>query len=142
MEVDKKNFYEWAMLQSMPDGDFEWLSDAECRVIKHPLINVITQYKIFSLNRSYIFEVNLDYCQEQNERDDDYPMAPKLMTIKAEIIGKKQHNLRAKYIGAACPFTRKLVSTLLPNKNYEVLGQLLVLYLASAMRLVNLHRAI
>ena len=81
MELGENFFYGWAMLQSIPDGDFEWLSDAECRVMKHRLINVITQYKIFSLNRSYIFEVNLDYPQEQNERDDDYPMAPKLMTI-------------------------------------------------------------
>ena len=31
MEVDANNLYGWAMSQEMPDGDLEWLSEAECR---------------------------------------------------------------------------------------------------------------
>ena len=31
MEVDGNNLYGRAMLQKMPDGDFEWLSQDKCR---------------------------------------------------------------------------------------------------------------
>ena len=109
MEVEAHNLYGWAMSQAMPDGNFEWLSDAECREIKHRLINPVERYEIFGQNQSYIFKVDLDYPQELHERDDYYPMAPELMTIEAKITGEKQHDLSAQYFGAACPFTRKLV---------------------------------
>ena len=62
-------------------------------------------------------EVDLEYPNDIPERDDNYPMAPELMTIEAEITGEKQHKLRAQYFGAACPFTRKLVCSFLPKKN-------------------------
>ena len=31
MEVDANNLYGWAMSQKMPYGDFEWVSDDDCR---------------------------------------------------------------------------------------------------------------
>ena len=31
MEMDANNLYGWAMSQEMPDGDFKWLSEEECR---------------------------------------------------------------------------------------------------------------
>ena len=31
MEVDANNLYGWAVLQERYDGDFEWVSDDECR---------------------------------------------------------------------------------------------------------------
>ena len=142
MEVDANNLYGWAMSQAMPDSDFEWLSDAECREMEHRLINVVERNEIFGHNRGYIFEVDMDYPQELHERDDDYPMAPELITIEAQITGEKQHELRAQYFGAACPFTRKLVCSFLPKKHYVVLGDLLVFYLDRGMSLVNIHRAI
>ena len=38
MEVDANNLYGWAMSQEIPDGDFEWLSQDECRDTE-PLLN-------------------------------------------------------------------------------------------------------
>ena len=92
--------------------------------------------------KSFIFEVDLKYPPELLERDDDYPLAPEVMTIEPEIINEKQHNLRAQYFGAACPYSRKLICSFLPNKHYVVLGQLLGFYLDRGMRLVKLHQAI
>ena len=142
MEVDANNLYGWAMSQPMPDGYFEWLSDAECREMEQRLINVVERKEIFDQNRSYILEVDLNYPEELHERDDDYPMAPELMTIEPEITSEKQHELRAQYFGAACPFTRKLVCSFLPKKHYVVLGHLLAFYLDRGMSLVNVHRSI
>ena len=64
------------------------------------------------------------------------------MTIEPEITGEKQHNLRAQYFGAACPYSRKLICSFLPKKHYVVLGQLLRFYLDRGMRLVKVHRTI
>ena len=64
------------------------------------------------------------------------------MTIEPEITGEKQHNLRAQYIGAACPYSRKLISSFLPKKHYVMLGQLLRFYFDREMRLVIVHKAI
>ena len=64
------------------------------------------------------------------------------MTIEPEITGEKQHNLRAQYFGAACPYSQKLICSFFPKKHYVVLGQRLRFYLDRGMRLVKLYRAI
>ena len=45
--------------------------------------------------KCFILEVDLEYPLELHERDDDYPLAPEVMTIEPETTGEKQHNLRA-----------------------------------------------
>ena len=64
------------------------------------------------------------------------------MTIEPQITGEKQHNLRAQYFGAACPYSRKLICSFLPKKHYVELGQLLRFYLDRGMRPVKVHRSI
>ena len=64
------------------------------------------------------------------------------MIINSEISGKNQNNLRAQYFEATCPFSRKLICSILSKKHYVVLGQLLRFYLDRVMRLVKVHRAI
>ena len=86
--------------------------------------------------------MDLEYPPELHERDDDYPLAPEVMTIEPEITGEKQHNLRTQYFGAACPYSQKLICFFFMKKHYVVLGQLLCFNLDRGMRLVNLHRAI
>ena len=74
--------------------------------MEHRTKTVRKRNKIFTQNQNYILELDLNYPGELHERDDDYPMAPELMNIEAEITGEKKHALRAQYIGAACQFTR------------------------------------
>ena len=57
--------------------------------------------------------MDLEYQAELHERDDDYPLASEEMTMEPEITGIKQHNLRAQYLGAACPFSCKLIGSFL-----------------------------
>ena len=128
MEVDANNLYGWAMSQEMRDGDFEWVSDDECRNLEQ-LINyadgriaifntgLFDHWKNEEYKKSFIFEVDLEYPPQLHERDDDYPLAPEVMTIEPEITGDKQHNLRAQYFGAACPYSRKLISSFFPKKH-------------------------
>ena len=136
MEVDANNLYGRAMSQEMPEGDFERLSEDECRDMGLLLNYEDGRIAIFDTGlfdhrenvenkKSFIFEVDLEYPPELHERNDDYPLAPEVMTIEPEITGEKQHNLRAQYFGAACPYSRKLICSFLPIKHYVVLGQLL-----------------
>ena len=87
MEVDANNLYGWAMSQKMPDGDFEWLSDDECRDMGLLLNYADGRIFIFDTGlfyhreneedkKSFILEVHMEYPPELHERDDDYPLAP------------------------------------------------------------------
>ena len=91
---------------------------------------------------SFIFEVDIEYPPGLHERDDEYLLAPEVMTIEPEITGKKQHNLRAVYFGEACSYSRKLICSLFPNKHYVVLYQLLRVYYDRAMKPIKLHLSI
>ena len=63
----------------------------------------------------FILKMDLEYSLELHERDDDYPLAPVVITIKPEITGEKQHNLHAQYFGAACPYSLKLICFFFPK---------------------------
>ena len=136
MEVDVNNLYGGAMSQKMPDGDFEWVSDDECRNMEQFSNYADGRIAIFDTGlfdhrenkedtKSFILEVDLEHPPELHERDDDYPLAPEVMIIEPEITGEKQHNLRAQYFGASCSYSRKLFCSFFPKKHYVVLGQLL-----------------
>ena len=153
IEVDANNLYGWAMSQEMPDNNFEWLSKDECRDMGLLLNYADGRMAIFDTGlfdhreneedkKCYIFEVDLEYPTELHERDDDYPLAPEVMTIEPEFTNEKQNNLRAQYFGAECSYSRKLICSFFPKKHYVVLGKLLRFYLNRKMRLLKLHRAI
>ena len=119
MEVDANNLYGWAMTQKMPDGKFVWVSVDECRAMEQQLNFADCQIAIFDLGlfdhrvldekTSFISEMDMEYPPELHERNDDYSIAPYVMTIEPEITGKIQHNLRAQYFGAACQYSRYLI---------------------------------
>ena len=84
----------------------------------------------------------MEYPPELHKSDDDYPLAPEVITIEFKITGEKQHNLRVQYFGAAWAYSRKLICSFLPKKHYVVLKQLLRFFLDRGMRLVNMQRSI
>ena len=96
-----------------------------------------TDLKLFT---AYIFEVDLEYPANIHDRDDDYPLAPELLEIKTEMLSEKQLRLRRLYYGDSEPFSRKLVCSLLPKKNYVVYSETLKFYLERGMKVTKLHR--
>ena len=72
MEVDANNLYGWSVSKEMPDGDFEWVSQDECRE-KELLMNYadgcIANFVLSAFNhretdeekKSNIFQVDLEY---------------------------------------------------------------------------------
>ena len=53
---------------------------------------------------------------------------------------EKQQKQRAKYFGAASPFSRKLVCSFIPKRKYVVQGSNLRFDLDCALKLVKIHR--
>ena len=140
--VDANNLYGWAMSQPLPDDEYEWVSSDDCQDAMAAFQDRASRDRWYDQEKHYIFEVDMDYPSELHDRDDDYPLAPETMTIEATITGEKQHQLRAKYYGAACPFSRKLICSFLPKRKYVVHGHLLRFYLDRGMKLIKIHRAI
>ena len=62
---------------------------------EYRLINIVERNKIFINNRGYIFKLDLNYPRHLHELDNNYPMAPVLKTIEAEITDEMQHKLHA-----------------------------------------------
>ena len=60
MEVDANNLYGWGMSQEMLDGDFEWMSDDEYRIIEL-LLN-------YAEGRTVIFDTRL-FDHKENEKE-------------------------------------------------------------------------
>ena len=60
MEVNAKNLYGWAMSQEMPDGNFEWVTDDECRNL--------AQILNYADCRIAIFDTGL-FDHRENEED-------------------------------------------------------------------------
>ena len=90
----------------------------------------------------YILKVDLEYPREIHDRDDDYPLAPEVMEIKTEMVSAKHLQLRRKYYGAATPYSRKLVCSLLPKNKYVIHSENLKFYLERGMKVTKVHRGI
>ena len=102
MYVDANNFYGLAMSQPLPNDEYEWVSNDDCRDAFAALQEKAVRDRWYDQETHYIFGVDLDYPPELLDIDDDYPLARETIYIDAEITGEKQHQLRAKYIGAVC----------------------------------------
>ena len=135
----------------MPDKNFRWITVEECnimerKIIDHQMRSLDIQSVFDNAGNAklthYILDVDLEYPRTIHDRDDDFPLAPEEMTIETNIVSERQHELKAKYYGAACPLTKKLINSFLPKHHYVLHSELLVFYLTRGMQLVKIHRAI
>ena len=111
--LDANNLYGWAMSQKLPTHGFKWMVSDAPSVIK------LLEKKDTKIG--YIFEVDLEYPQSLWEEHNDYPLAPE--RIKIDNVDK-------------------LISSLLPKKNYVLHYKNLKQYLEEGMILKKVHRVI
>ena len=139
VDVDSNNLYGWALSQPLPNGEYDWISDDKCREAFAAFEDKASCDRWFDEHeKQYYFE--MDYPPELIDSDDDYPLAPETMPIEAVMTSDKQHELRAKYFGAASPFSRKLVSSFIAKRKYVVQGSNLRFDLDRGLKLVQIHR--
>ena len=102
--LDANNLYGWAMSQKRPTHGFKWM------VLDIPSVIKLLENKDTKIG--YIFEVDLEYTQSLWEEHNDYPLAPE--RIKIDNVDK-------------------LISSLLPKKNYVLHYKNLKQYLEEGM---------
>ena len=85
--LDANNLYGWAMSQSLPTGNFRWLSTTE--VNRFDIFRIENDYK-----KGYVMEVDLEYPEELHDLHNDLPLAPE--SLKVDKVPKLIPNLRDK----------------------------------------------
>ncbi|GBN40293.1 hypothetical protein AVEN_44589-1 [Araneus ventricosus] len=78
LALDAVNLYGFAMSKPLPYGEFYWLN-----------LNEIENFNLDDItldsNIGYVLEVDLEILSSQNERQNDWPMAPEHLTITYEM---------------------------------------------------------
>ena len=134
MYFDASNLYGWAMSQSLPTGEFDWLTEQE--IADLDITNVADDNE-----EGYILEVDLQYPSELHDLHNDYPLAPEKMKISPEMLSPYCQDLSEclNLHGGVVP---KLVPNLQDKTNYVVHYRKLKQYLAVGMKLTKIHRVV
>jgi RNA-splicing ligase RtcB len=74
--LDANNLYGLAMSKYLPYADFKW-----CEITKNEILNYDEKS-----DTGYFLEVDLEYPKELHDKHNDYPLAPELMTVKADML--------------------------------------------------------
>ena len=78
--LDANNLYGLSMIQKLPYKNLKWNDTLkEENIINHKKNNI-----------GYILEVDLKYPKELHDLHNDYPMAPEVMNVKADMLSYKQ----------------------------------------------------
>ncbi|KAE9522580.1 hypothetical protein AGLY_017002 [Aphis glycines] len=111
--LDCVNLYGKSMLTELPFKDFEWVDDLNIDVTK-----IADDSEV-----GYILEVDVDYPKNLHKTHNDFPFLP---------LNECPPNSKVK----------KLLTTLLPKKNYIVHYKNLKQAISHGLKLVKIHRAI
>ena len=131
---DANNLYGLSMIQKLPYKNLKW----DDTLKEEDIIN----YK--NNNIGYILEVDLEYPKELHDLHNDYPMAPEVMNVKADMLSDKQIEIY-EFLNHKKPMdekTNKLVLNLNDKEQYVIHIRTLQFYLKQGLKLKNIHRAI
>ena len=85
--LDANNLYGWAIMQALPIGGFQWVSEYELEDLKSKINDGIIDDEN---PEGYIFRVKLRYPQSLHPSHTDYPLAVERMKVKSEWLSSKQ----------------------------------------------------
>ena len=122
------------MIQKLPYKNLKW----DDTLKEEDIIN----YK--NNNIGYILEVDLEYPKELHDLHNDYPMAPEVMNVKADMLSDKQIEIY-EFLNHKKPTdekTNKLILNLNDKEKYVIHIRTLQFYLKQGLKLKKIHRAI
>ena len=131
---DANNLYGLAMIQKLPYKNLKW----DTTITEDDILNYANG------NTGYILEVDLEYPKELHDLHNDYPMAPEIMNVKADILSDKQVEIY-EILNKKKPKdekTNKLILNLKDKEKYVVHIRTLQFYLKHGLKLKKIHRAI
>lgn len=132
---DANNLYGCAMRRPLPVGGFHFLpQDQVLQFNKDKILNIDEEGPM-----GYIFEVDLDYPAHLHDTHSCYPMAPESMAISDDMLSDLQIELKTE-LHIEEPGASKLITNLLPKKNYIVHHSTLKTYLEHGLILSHVHK--
>ena len=133
--LDANNLYGLSMIQKLPYRSLKW----DDKITEDDIIN-------YDNGRTgFILEVDLEYPKELHELHNDYPLAPEVMNVKANMLSEKQVEIYKLINGSKEPKdekTNKLILNLNDKNKYVVHIRTLQFYLKHGLTLKKVHRAI
>ena len=127
--LDANNLYGLSMIQKLPYRSLKW----DDKITEDDIIN-------YDNGRTgFILEVDLEYPKELHELHNDYPLAPEVMNVKANMLSEKQVEIYKLINGSKEPKDEK-TNKLILNLNVHI--RTLQFYLKHGLKLKKVHRAI
>ena len=131
MYWDMNNLYGWAMgCNYLPYGGFKWLNKEE-----------INNFNIFSIkeNSNIRYIVDLEYCKELHDIDNDYPLCPEHISINYEMLSDYCKNTVDKY-SIKVGEVKKIIPNLYNKIKYPIHYRNLQYSLKLEMKLIKIRR--
>jgi hypothetical protein len=128
--VDVNNLYGWALSEPLPYADFQWVDD-EDRLKQ--LVEMLPSMDCVAASEGYLFEVDIEIPQQYHDFMEQLPVCPEHMIPPPQLYGE-QHGVENK--------VEKLVTSLLPKRNYYIHFRLLQQVMALGGEVTHIHRAI
>ena len=131
---DANNLYGLAMIQKLPYKNLKW----DTKITEDDILNYADG------STGYMLEVDLEYPKELHDLHNDYPMAPEIMNVKADMLSDKQVEIY-EILNKKKPKdeqTNKLILNLKDKEKYVVHIRTLQFYLTHGLKLKKIHRAI
>ena len=75
--LDMNNLNGWAMNEYLPYGSFKWLTN----IYKFDIMSINDESSI-----GYFLEVDLEYPDELHELHNDFPLAPKRLSVSSDML--------------------------------------------------------
>ena len=89
--VDANNLYDWAMMQHLPTGGFEWVDVTQRENWGDFILQQHDEQE-----DGYMLEVDLEYPEQLHDIHDNFPCAPEKMVIKKSYLSDTQKKMGEK----------------------------------------------
>ena len=134
--LDANNLYGLAMCQKLPYKDIKFI---EGNFTEHHI-------ETWSdLGYGYILDVDLEYPKELHDKHIDYPLAPEIMNITADMLSDTQKEIYKAYHFNKAPKdekTNKLILNVNHKENYVLHIKILRYYLKQGLKIKKINRVV
>ena len=135
--LDANNLYGLAMSMKLPYKDINFMKNTD--------INEQDILDDDNDEEGYILDVDLMYPKELHNKHNDYPMAPEIMNVTADMLSEKQKETYKAYHQDKEPKdeqTNKLILNVRDKSNYVLHINILKYYLQQGMKLKKVNKVI
>ena len=132
--TDANNLYGHAMIQCLPTGGFQWLTEQE-------IANLNVMEVANDAETGYFLEVDLGYPPELHDLHNDYPLAPEKMTIDPKMLSPYQCTLKEE-LNYKPAKVEKLLPNLWDKQRYVIHYRNLKQCLSLGLKLGKINRVL